>query len=450
MLAKRKKTKTTHTSTRREVEERTVTTIMDLDDSCLQHIFSYINPFKKLRVQNVCKRWRRLIFHSWVDVTKLKVERFSSFSEFENVLKYCGIGLIEIKLRYVTSGPACMEILKIIHKLCPNIKRLDLSDLTLTYRSIEYLANNFDLRHIAFTRIHKECEGALSYFFTKNSKLRSFQTTSDSILSHCLTYLPADTLQHFDISHYYSKTGMSVEHLKSALIRLKNLKSFSFTCPSEEMQRYDEFLASIHPEAPLEDIQLNYTHKKKAKKDDKVMLPSLKNLKKLKILHLSGDMIVHDDVMKVVKSGCKHLEKVDLSNSEFLTDVGLSYITSLPKIKDLNFSHLQLVTDKSFKNSNMQNLRRLQIYECKKLRTTGFRKVLESSEVLHSLDVSRCPQVSPKLLKCWSEEAVAKRGEDGPVLIVRTSCNWAGACDLLTRVSPLLYFYDDKDNDKYY
>ncbi|CAB0032145.1 unnamed protein product [Trichogramma brassicae] len=112
--------------------------------------------------------------------------------------------------------------------------------------------------------------------------------------------------------------------------------------------------------------------------------------------------------------------------------------------------HLQLVTDKPFKNSNMQNLRRLQIYECKKLRTTGFRKVLESSKVLHSLDVSRCPQVSPKLLKSWSEEAVAERGEDGPALIVRVSCSWAGACDLLTRVSPLLYFYDDKDNNKYY
>ena len=113
------------------------------------------------------------------------------------------------------------------------------------------------------------------------------------------------------------------------------------------------------------------------------------SLCKLEVIDLSYCEI-DDNFLWIIRSNCKNLKSINLNICFKITDIGLSHITSLPKLEKLFIYGASNVTDSSIKF--MSNIKELKCGNIKDFKKEGLCNLLRTSPYLQKLDIRKCKE----------------------------------------------------------
>ncbi|XP_034187715.1 putative RNA-binding protein EEED8.10 [Osmia lignaria lignaria] len=368
--------------------------IQTLNDDCLMHIFLQLPIVDRIRIERVCKRWRALSQESWRSVKRLDLS-CSTWGFFPNtkrkeintgilrkVLLRCGRFLTEINL---SQFPCQLNqsTLTIVGKLCPNLQRIDVTDLTVSASGINSLTNNCrDITRFSLGSTTHICDMDLQKLFEVNPKLRYFKVAFGKICGKCLGYLPLDTMEEIVLE---CCTCLQRHLLSQAIAKLQNLKSLTISkcvdISGNVIQTIGTHCVNLKT---LELSNVSYL----IQSDDMLHITQLSNLE---ILKISMNIAVMDELLTNLALKCLRLTYVDISECFFVKNVGIAAIATLPKLEVLIINDLQRITDMNF--PDMNNLKR---FECRCCQFTDktVTNLIGSAPQLELLDLSECRGVT--------------------------------------------------------
>ncbi|XP_076749746.1 putative RNA-binding protein EEED8.10 [Xylocopa sonorina] len=377
----------------------TENSIQMLNDDCLIHIFLQLPIVDRIRIERVCKRWRALSLESWRSVKKLDLSfsmwgslpgskrREINTGTLRKVLLRCGSYLTEINL----SQTPCLlspSTLTIVGKLCSNLQRIDLTGLNVSASGISSLADNcHDITKFSLGLTSYVCDMDLQKLFKANPKLRYFKVAFGKICGACLFYLPLETMEEIVLECCAS---LREQFLSQAIAKLKNLKSLIIhSCidiSGNVILSVGTYCTNLKI---LELSSISFL----IQSNDILHIAQLSNLEVLKI---STNTVVTDELLSNLASKCLQLKYVDISESRFVTNVGVAAIATLPKLETLIMNYLPLETDMNLRDMN--NLKTLECRNCKFTDKTMI-GLIESAPQLELLDLSGCRGVTNETLK---------------------------------------------------
>ncbi|OXU20787.1 hypothetical protein TSAR_007287 [Trichomalopsis sarcophagae] len=381
-----------------DVVEADRTGINTLNDDCLMHVIQFLPIVDRVRIERVCKRWLAISLDSW---RSFKILNFESecwgFNNpetltklnrriFKKVLNRCGNFLTSIEFTDSTDrlGP---NILNSVASFCPNIQHLDASDLEVSPWSLRVISEKCNkLVYFAVGNCTDDCDYELSLIFESNRELKrlcvysNFEVTGsclkklngDTIESIIFENCPSISLEHFNVVRGFCKLKQLVlEHFHDS--NTDTMKDISSCCSNLKY-----LTLALCP------FYLN-------------SLQCIANLTNLKILDLSSNVSVDDELLVLVGANCKLLKQVDISYCNAVTNTGLASIVSLPNLESLFVEDLNNVDDEVFRA--MPTLRQMDCSYCSNMRDAGLVRLIEASENMEHLFLSNCKKISNDLLE---------------------------------------------------
>lgn len=381
----------------------TNTSIQILNDDCLIHIFLQLSIVDRIRIERVCKRWKALSLESWHSVKRLDLS-YSMWGFLPALLKYreittctirkvllrCGLYLNEINLSNATVNvhhSTLHSTLTIVGKLCPNLQKIDVTGLTISPSGINSLINNcHNITKFSLGSTTYVCDIDLQKLFKVNPKLQYLKVDSGKICGRCLLYLPLETIEEIVLE---CCTSLKEQFLSQAISKLQNLKSLTINKCIGISDNVIQAIGTHYKNLETLDISNNSFI---LQPNDMLHIAKLTNLK---ILKISFNSSVMDELLSHLASKCLRLTYLDIAACFRVTNVGIAAIATLPKLEVLIMSYLDLVTDLNLRDMN--NLKRLECRSCKFTDQTMI-NLIESAPKLELLDLSHCSGITNQTL----------------------------------------------------
>ncbi|XP_071653271.1 putative RNA-binding protein EEED8.10 [Temnothorax longispinosus] len=368
-----------------------------LNDHCLKHILQFLPIVHRVRIEIVCKRWRRVVNNSWHTTETLDLSPSTwgiahthtiPMVVLRKILLKCGKFLTRINLNDPNN---CLteDTLNVIGQLCPNLTNIDVTGLTSVAASdIRALAKHCrNITELHLGSVTSKCDSELNRLFALNEKLRHLAITVNCISGKCLSFLPAQTMRTIILDRCYC---LGDAHLSTALKNLKNLKHLAIVkCPriaESTFQVVGQYCKT------LTTLELNGNFPL-AQTTDMSYFNQLVDLQVLKITH---NPKVSDRFFIGLVQHCQQLTNVDITGCHYVTDVGLTAIASLARLDKLVVSYTRLLTD-----DGLKNVRGLKELECRRclFSDRAVTTLIRSSPELRLLDIFGCRNITDSTLE---------------------------------------------------
>ncbi|XP_076670872.1 putative RNA-binding protein EEED8.10 [Andrena cerasifolii] len=367
----------------------TGTSIQTLNDDCLIHIFLQLPIIDRISIERVCKRWRAVSQESWCSVKRLDLLDSGEINTniLHKVLLRCGRFLTEINLSQVRC-PLSQSTLTIIGKLCPNLQRLDVTTLTVSAAGINSLTNNcHDITKFSLGSTTSMCDKDLQKLFQMNQKLRYLKVVTGKIRGTCLLHLPLERMEEVVLQKCTCLRAYCLSKAIEKLCNLKNLVIHKCLGISHNViQAIGTYCTSLKT---LELSDISYL----IQSNDMLYIAQLTNLEVLKI---NTNIVVTDELLSNLALKCQQLTYIDITECDFVTNVGIAAIATLPKLEVLIMNSLCQVTDTNLRD--MCNLKRLECRACNFTDKTVM-ELIASAPRLELLDLSFCGGITNLTLK---------------------------------------------------
>ncbi|XP_010944964.1 dynein regulatory complex subunit 6 isoform X2 [Camelus ferus] len=121
--------------------------------------------------------------------------------------------------------------------------------------------------------------------------------------------------------------------------------------------------------------------------------------KKIRELNLSNCIYLSDASIAKLPECCSNLNYLSLRNCEHLTDLGVEHIVNIFSLVSVDLSGTDITNEGLMILSRHRKLKELSLSECDKITDVGIQLFCKGSPILEHLDVSYCPQLSDEIIK---------------------------------------------------
>ncbi|XP_072821270.1 F-box and leucine-rich repeat protein 13 isoform X3 [Vicugna pacos] len=121
--------------------------------------------------------------------------------------------------------------------------------------------------------------------------------------------------------------------------------------------------------------------------------------KKIRELNLSNCIYLSDASIAKLSECCSNLNYLSLRNCEHLTDLGVEHIVNIFSLVSVDLSGTDITNEGLMILSRHRKLKELSLSECDKITDVGIQLFCKGSPILEHLDVSYCPQLSDDIIK---------------------------------------------------
>ncbi|XP_058963941.2 F-box/LRR-repeat protein fbxl-1-like isoform X2 [Pocillopora verrucosa] len=389
--------------------------IFKLNEYTMLHIFLYLSPKDRIRIERVCRRWRLLAIKSWHRITHLDFQGvFTSFKGMGGLTDEVLWSILRRGCQNLTSldlsqSPHFLTEFAVlcIGKQCKLLTELDLSGVKVSTSSLKNLSQSCkQLEKITLHRCHRVGEKALWWLFKNCQKLRHVNLEGNkSVRGQCFFMLPpaCENLYLKDCTQLTDK-GMIYIGDKCKNLRIINV-SGCITLTDEGVLQLTQHCCMIES-LVFSQAGNNVTSQG---------LQNIANLSLLKELDLSKNAVVNDELLFSIGRSCIHLKFLNLDSCEGeITDAGLQCLISCYQLFSLVISYLTRITDESVIHlSSNGTLERLVARACPGLTDKSIESLLQSCGQLTILDVSGCSGITNASLELLSLHCIS---EDRPVI----------------------------------
>ncbi|XP_024891445.1 F-box/LRR-repeat protein 7-like [Temnothorax curvispinosus] len=367
-----------------------------LNDHCLKHIFQFLPIVDRVRIEIVCKRWRRVVKNSWHTTKTLDLSPSTWGIAYTHtiptvvlrkILLKCGKFLTRINLNDPNNSLS-EDTLTVIGQLCPNLRNIDVTALTVSASEIRALGKRCrNITELRLGTLTSKCDSELKRLFALNENFRYLAITGNFISGKCLLFLPAQTMRTIILDRCYC---LGDAHLSTALKNLENLKHLAIS----KCARIAEGTFQVVGQhcKTLTTLELNGNFPLAQTTD----MSHLNHLVDLQVLKITHNPKVSDHFLIGLVQHCQQLTNVDITGCHYVTNVGLTALASLARLDKLVVSYTRLLTD-----DGLENVRGLKEFECRRclFSDRAVTTLIRSSPELRLLDFFGCKNITDSTLE---------------------------------------------------
>uniref|UniRef100_A0A0N5A3I4 F-box domain-containing protein n=1 Tax=Parastrongyloides trichosuri TaxID=131310 RepID=A0A0N5A3I4_PARTI len=327
-------------------------TIETLPDKLLEHIFAYLNPYQKLTVGKVCKRWRKIVQGPslWKTVSfrpnhgGLQILNVDHFTQ-----------LIGYRFTETSSCELATDLItcNVLHEMANKCMKLE--HLTLDFSTAMQLHDFTDLQFFP-SRLK-----SLTLCLSENIFLEGFLRKVYTFISCVENLHIVGTYEKVEDEEEEVYETVNMHKLKQYMpnLRVVNLWGVPFI--------NDEHVDAISSNcAHLECLCVNYCNKVTGS-CLKLVLQRCKKLRSLFLAHAKLD----DTILQTIEWEKTQIEELDIRGTELKEETIAYILCRLPLIKWLDASFLENFTDRvmdDWMNSGaLKNLQYLNLDTCDSL-----------------------------------------------------------------------------------
>ncbi|XP_034877272.1 dynein regulatory complex subunit 6 [Mirounga leonina] len=362
-------------------------------------------------IVSTLQRWRLNVLHLNFRGCVLRLKTLRSVSLCRNLQELnvsdCPT-LTDESMRYISEG-------------CPGILYLNLSNTTITNRTMRILprchANEF------FHHFHLLCTIQISV-----QGFRNIANSCTGIMHLTINDMPTLTDNCIKAlvekcSRITSIVFIGAPHISDCAFKALsacNLRKIRFEGNKRITDACFKFIDKNYP-------NINHIYMADCKRITDGSLKSLSPLKQLTVLNLAnciriGDVglrqfldgpvstrirelnlsnCIHLSDISIVKLSerCPNLNYLSLRNCEYLTDLGIEYIVNIFSLLSVDLSGTHISNEGLMILSRHKKLKELSLSECYKITDVGIQAFCKGSLILEHLDVSYCPQLTDEIIK---------------------------------------------------
>ncbi|XP_063992371.1 uncharacterized protein LOC135170460 [Diachasmimorpha longicaudata] len=357
--------------------------INTLNDDCLGRVFMYLDVWDRLKVQQVCKRWRENPRLVWGDLRVLDSEKSGQLagSLLDNagvgrILRQGGFFLRELKLLQLCTS----LILPVVAKNCENLTTLEIE---LPYHDMNSTQWFPKMEMLMYFRMQANALHFTDNFF----QTLPYESLTELHLTVCSTdgHTPA----------YLPRAAASAIEKLTKLTDL-TLSRFALT---------PHLLASINQNSNLTFLALPNCSVRRG-------FSPLSGLINLEYLNLSKIQEVTDQFVIQISDTCKKLKTLNLSDCYNLTDNGIRDLHNL-QLEDLRLSGVYTITDRPL--AQLHTLRKLECHGCNNIGDNGILTLMRSAPNLEFLNLWKTAVGSKVLTEAAA--IIRQRNNDVPFRI---------------------------------
>ncbi|XP_025729030.1 F-box and leucine-rich repeat protein 13 [Callorhinus ursinus] len=339
------------------------------------------------------------------------------------------------------------ESMRYISEGCPGVLYLNLSNTTITNRTMRILPRYFqNLQNLSLAYCRKFTDKGLQYLNLGNGchkliyldlsgctqiSVQGFRNIANSCtgIMH-LTINDMPTLTDNCVKALVEKCSritsivfIGAPHISDGGLKALstcNLRKIRFEGNKRITDACFKFIDKNYP-------NINHIYMADCKRITDGSLKSLSSLKQLTVLNLAnciriGDMglrqfldgpvstrirelnlsnCIHLSDISIVKLSerCPNLNYLSLRNCEYLTDLGIEYIVNIFSLLSVDLSGTHISNEGLMILSRHKKLKELSLSECYKITDVGIQAFCKGSLILEHLDVSYCPQLTDEIIK---------------------------------------------------
>nr|XP_019600096.1 PREDICTED: F-box/LRR-repeat protein 13 [Rhinolophus sinicus] len=387
-------------------------------------------------IVSALQRWRlnvlRLNFHGCL----LRLKTLKSVSLCKNLQELnvsdCPT-LTDESMRYISEG-------------CPGVLYLNLSNTTITNRTMRLLPRHFhNLQSLSLAYCRKFTDKGLQYLNLGNGchkliyldlsgctqiSVQGFRNIANSCtgIMH-LTINDMPTLTDNCVKALVEKCPLitsvvflGAPHISDSAFKVLSacdLRKIRFEGNKRITDACFKFIDKCYP-------NISHIYMVNCKGITDGSLKSLSPLKKLTVLNLANCVRIGDTGLKQFLDGpvstrirelnlsncilgdasivklsecCPNLNYLNLRNCENLTDLGIGYIVNIFSLVSVDLSGTDISNEGLTILSRHKKLKELSLSECYKITDIGIQTFCKGSLILEHLDVSYCPQLSDEVVQ---------------------------------------------------
>ncbi|XP_040827156.1 dynein regulatory complex subunit 6 [Ochotona curzoniae] len=442
-----------------------------LPERALLQIFFYLSLRDMVICSQVCRSWMLMtqISSLWNTIDFSVVKNVIADRDIVSTLNRWRLNVLRLNFRGCLLRPRTLraigycrnlqelnvsdcstltdELMRSISEGCPGVLYLNLSNTTITNRTMRLLPRNFyNLQNLSLAYCRKFTDKGLQYLSLGNGchkliyldlsgctqiSVQGFRNIASSCsgLMH-LTINDMPTLTDNCVKALVEKcpsitsvTFLGSPHISDCAFKALtacNLRKIRF----EGNKRItDACFKSIDKNYP----NISHIYMSDCRGITDSSLRSLATLKQLTVLNLAncvrlGDVglrhfldgpvsqrlrelnlnhCVHvgDDSVIRLAERCPNLNYLSLRNCEHLTDLGIENIVNIFSLVSVDLSGTVISNEGLILLSRHKKLKELSLSDCSKFTDVGIQIFCKSSRNLEHLDVSYCPQLSDEIIK---------------------------------------------------
>ncbi|KAJ8673255.1 hypothetical protein QAD02_004517 [Eretmocerus hayati] len=368
-----------------------------LNDDCLLYIFGLVSIQDRLKIDLVCQRWQKLCSLLW-----RKFHTFNASSDQLGCIVPDTPGPKDLPA-LVINGPICEQLFEKCHSNLRTVKlsRIEQPEITAVTDMWHQCSNYFHydeqgtLNHLK--DLLMKCERleelwlcrcvfsaddvSLSELFSKNRNLRKLVLIEYELTGECFSHLSTKVLETLIL---FDCVVLQPQYLNSTVSRASKLHTLNLDCRGRDPRTW-ECVAS-----PLSSRSLKGYNEMGEYKYRCGLLYNICSVKNLTILGLRNSDLTNN-MLRIISLSCANLKVLDIECCQKVSDVGLSYIESMPHLKCLNIGDIDGISDTGllYVNKSLQVLRIPDTTFSERALIT----LLQRTEKLEELDISSCKQL---------------------------------------------------------
>ncbi|KAG8225982.1 hypothetical protein J437_LFUL005336, partial [Ladona fulva] len=373
-----------------------------LNDDCFVEIFSYFSMREKIRLELVCRRWRRILLDQWKMTTHLNFEKEHRFAKLnvnilQGILEKCGpsIQTVDLPQFHILRR----STVHMIANFCINLRHLSIQNLALSSKDVEVLISNCKLLKSLelkrpLTKKHHNF-GFIQQVLEK-IPLESFVFMHKKDDCKFLSSLPP-TLKHLEL---ISCSKLNETYLISGLAKATNLQSFRISKVPDTLFCAENFYSNISNVEEFCAVNITDSHSRFFGGSARP-LHLYNHLHNLRKLYLKCSQFPDDSILAKISEGCKKLEVLDISGCELHThtkqvsDRGIAALVKNCALTDFSISHCPGFTDHGLSLlANTGKLKKLSCAYCERITDFGCSQLISLCLDLELLNIENCRNIS--------------------------------------------------------
>ncbi|GFU09252.1 RNA-binding protein EEED8.10 [Nephila pilipes] len=368
--------------------------INEMTDDMLLLIFSYLGVRDRIKLESVCRKWRKLALELWQCQTSINLQNVFCIWEGRpltnrillSLLKKCAGNLRKLDLS-TASHTLDYKAVEIIAQCCPNLEHINLSSVKVTNVSLQQLAIKCPkLKNVILQRCFEVGEKGIWWLLHLCKKLECIDLTGNPRITGQCFHMAGSSLHTCALNKCSRFSPMGFTKLAT---RCRNLSALYLNDCFQLSDRALELLCQslkhlkvLYVGGVFPDLTASGLH-------------HIGRLSNLENLYLSQNQHVDDDVIYAVSRGCKKLRFLDLSGCNEISDYSLTSLSSCYNLRTLHISYLDRITDEGLSSISRQgSLETMLLRGCPNIGDQGLLTLVLLSPYLQHLDVSGCQHVT--------------------------------------------------------
>ena len=195
-------------------EEDSYSAIEKLNDDCLEYIFQFLSVADRIRIERVCRKWKKVAKNSWTKFKVLNLDakylglkpsnirhEIPTITDHitEEILKRCGRYLKKIDSNFLK----LTDFMCLVAKYCKNIQTITYVRVTVQgLKTLIRNCNNISDLYLSYYLEKPKEDTLLGELFSKNRKLRALKFCISDGFGECLLKLPLAEMEKLAISFF--------------------------------------------------------------------------------------------------------------------------------------------------------------------------------------------------------------------------------------------------------